>query len=114
MFTVTIKHRGDASPTEYSVYEKEEMDEQGKEYIYWKEARVGDWALSDDGFCAKVIKRTKYPNDRGLILYIFVCLGVILCGIQSTLPQSLMLKGGLLLILLREILIYQGQKSRRR
>ena len=65
MFTVNIKHRGDTEPTEYQVYEQHEMDEQGKGYTYWKDARVGDWALSDDGFCAKVIKRTKYPNDRG-------------------------------------------------
>ena len=65
MFTVTIKHRGDEHPTEYKIYKKEEMDNEGKEYIYWKRAEVGDWALSDDGFCAKVIKKTQYPNDRG-------------------------------------------------
>ena len=65
MFTVTIKHRGDDKPTDYKVYKQDEMDSKEKEYVYWKEAREGDWALSDDGFCAKVLKRTKYPNDRG-------------------------------------------------
>ena len=65
MFTVPIKHRGDDSPTYYKVYEKKEMDSKDMGYVYWKDAREGDWALSDDGYCAKVIKRTKYPNDRG-------------------------------------------------
>ena len=65
MFTVSIKHRGDENPTDYKVFKQKEMDNQGKPYIYWKEAKEGDYALSDDGFCAKVIKRTKYPNDRG-------------------------------------------------
>jgi len=65
MFTVSIQHRGDDNPTEYKVYEQEEMDSKSKKYVYWKEAREGDWALSDDGYCAEVIKRTKYPNDRG-------------------------------------------------
>ena len=65
MFTIPIKHRGDTEVTFHKVYEKGELDAQGKKYVYWKEARVGDWALSDDGYCAKVLKRTKYPNDRG-------------------------------------------------
>jgi len=65
MYIVSIKHKGDDKPTDYKVYKQEEMDSEGRPYIYWKEAKEGDYALSDDGFCAKVIKRTKYPNDRG-------------------------------------------------
>ena len=65
MYIVTIHHKGDKEPADYKIYKQEEMDEKGRGYTYWKEAREGDYALSDDGFCAKVIKRTKYPNDRG-------------------------------------------------
>ena len=65
MFTVPIKHRGDKEVTYHKVYEKKEMDAKGREYTYWKNAEVGDWALSDDGYCAKVLKRSEYPNDRG-------------------------------------------------
>ena len=65
MFVVSIKHRGDDEPTAYEVFEQKEMDAKEKDYTHWKEAEEGDWALSDDGYCAKVLKRKKYPNDRG-------------------------------------------------
>jgi len=83
VFVVSIKHRGDDEPTAYEVFEQKEMDAKEKDYTHWKEAEEGDWALSDDGYCAKVLKRKKYPNDRG----------VTSCGTLSILLVSLMSRG---------------------
>ena len=79
MYIVTIHHRGHEEPTDYKIYEKEEMDSQNKRYVYWKEANEGDYALSDDGYCAKVIKKTLYPNNtKNKTIYLRVPWGYIM------------------------------------
>ena len=40
MFTVTIKHRGDEHPTEYKIYEKEEMDSKPHKQKGKKNAKI--------------------------------------------------------------------------
>ena len=64
MYSIDIKHRGKGL-TKYDIYTSKEMDKLGKEYVSWKDAKIGEWALSDDGFCAKVINRKEYPNNNG-------------------------------------------------
>lgn len=64
MFEIEIHHKGDKYPTTYTVYKQEEADEAGIDYVYWREADTGDYALSDDGYVAKVIKRKKYDARR--------------------------------------------------
>ena len=61
MYEITINHK-DVGPTTYKIFREEEFK---GEHIHWKKAKTGDWALSDDGYCAKVIKRTEYPNNMG-------------------------------------------------
>ena len=61
MYTITIKHKDIGAKT-YEIYTKEEADKEGLQYSHWKKAREGQWALSDDGFVSKVIKRKKYPT----------------------------------------------------
>ena len=63
MYTINIDHK-DKGLTTYTVYRKEEADKQGIEYVYWKLAQVGDYAISDDDYVAKVIKRKKYPSNH--------------------------------------------------
>ena len=64
MYTITINHKDIGSKT-YEIYTKEEADKERLQYSHWKKAREGQWALSDDGFVSKVIKRKKYrANDR--------------------------------------------------
>ena len=63
MYTITIKHKDIGSKT-YEIYTKEEADKEGLQYNYWKEAREGQWALSDDNFVSKVITRKKYPTNN--------------------------------------------------
>ena len=64
MYSINIKHR-DKGLTKYDIYTSKEMDKLGKKYVSWKDAKIGEWALSDDGFCAKVINRKEYPNNNG-------------------------------------------------
>ena len=64
METISIKHR-DKGLTKYEIYTVNEMDKLGKVYVPWQNAEIGDWALSDDGYCAKVINKKVYPNNRG-------------------------------------------------
>ena len=61
MYTITIKHKDIGAKT-YEIYTKEEADKEGLQYSHWKEAREGQWALSDDGFVSQVITRKKYPT----------------------------------------------------
>ena len=61
MYTITIKHKDIGSKT-YEIYTKEEADKEGLQYNHWRDAREGEWALSDDNFVSKVIKRKSYKG----------------------------------------------------
>ena len=61
MYTITIKHK-DIGVKTYEIYTEEEANKEGLEYSHWKDAREGEWALSDDGFVSKVIKRKSYKG----------------------------------------------------
>tara|TARA_Y100001938_G_scaffold138672_1_gene204524 strand:- start:3107 stop:3865 length:759 start_codon:yes stop_codon:yes gene_type:complete len=65
MYTITIKHKDIGAKT-YEIYTKEEADKEKLEYNHWRDAREGEWALSDDGFVSKVIKRKRYTKDGGI------------------------------------------------
>jgi len=65
MYTITIKHKDIGAKT-YEIYTQEEADKEGLEYNHWRDAREGKWALSDDGFVSKVIKRKRYTKDDGI------------------------------------------------
>ena len=62
MYTITIKHKDIGSKT-YEIYTKEEADKEGLQYNHWRDAREGEWALSDDNFVSKVIKRKSYKGS---------------------------------------------------
>ena len=55
MYTINIEHK-DKGLTTYNVYRKEEADEKGIEYVYWKMVEPGGYAISDDIYVAKCIK----------------------------------------------------------
>ena len=63
MYTVNIDHK-DKGLTTYSVYRKDEADEKGIEYVYWKMVQPGGYGLSDDNYVAKCIKRKAYPSNH--------------------------------------------------
>jgi hypothetical protein len=72
-YTVRRKFRkygkGDNEYHNYNVYERAEADALGLEYVYWKKARSGDWALSDDGLVFECFSSKKYEIKKGLRKY---------------------------------------------
>ena len=65
MYQITINHRGGKKVRTNSVYRQDEADQEGIRYLYWKKAEIGEYALSDDGYVAKVINKAEYPGNRG-------------------------------------------------
>jgi len=65
LYQVTINHKKGKDTKVYTVYKKEEAEKDNIDYVYWKEATIGDYALSDDDYVAKVINRVEYPGNRG-------------------------------------------------
>ena len=63
MYTINIDHK-DKGLTTYTVYRKEEADKEGIQYVYWKMANMGQYAISDDEYVAKVINRREYPSNH--------------------------------------------------
>ena len=66
MYTIQINHK-EAGLTKYKIYSEDEAVEKGISYKYWKEAKIGDYATSDDGHVAKLLNRREYKNTSGKI-----------------------------------------------
>lgn len=66
MHEITIKHR-DGHRT-YKVFTKEEADEEGIEYVYWKEAYPGDWAITDDNYVMLCYQRYETKGNDQVVL----------------------------------------------
>ena len=64
MYEIEIKHRGQGLVV-YTVYRRNEAEEDGIKFKYWKEASEGDYAVSDDDYIAKVIKKRSYIAEDG-------------------------------------------------
>jgi len=68
MYEISIKHKK-VGKTTYNIYTKDEADKQGVEYRYWKEAEIGEYALTDDNYVGKVIQKKKYTGNNGVDNY---------------------------------------------
>ena len=68
MYEITIKHR-DKGRVSYKVYTKQEADRDDLPYAYWKEAKKGEYALTDDNYVGKVIQKKKYDSSNGVVSY---------------------------------------------
>ncbi len=51
----------------YKIYTIEEADKLNITYLHWKEAHIGDYALSDDGYVGKCIGRKTYTDKKGRV-----------------------------------------------
>lgn len=49
MITITRRRRS-GGHTDHKIYTKEEADDQGIDYVHWKDAEIGDWAITDDDY----------------------------------------------------------------
>ena len=65
MYQVTIKHR-DKGTRSYNIFTEREAKEEGIEYKYWKDADIGEYALSDDKYVALVLQKKTYEANNGL------------------------------------------------
>jgi len=63
MITV-VRERGKNVKGTHHVYTQAEADDLGLCYVYWKHARKGDWALSDDGYVIECMKTSEYYDSR--------------------------------------------------
>ena len=68
MYTITINHR-DGNTKTYKIFRKEEAEKEGIDFVYWKEAQKGDYAISDDNYVAYVINRTEYKTKAKDSIY---------------------------------------------
>ena len=64
MYDIPINHK-DRGRVVYTVYRKNEAEENGIKFKYWKEAEEGEYAISDDDYVAKVITRKNYVAENG-------------------------------------------------
>ena len=69
MYTIDIHHKGDDAPTTYKIYRKKEADSENLEYRYWREAREGEYGISDDKYVAKVISKSVYNPSSIYVRY---------------------------------------------
>ena len=65
MYIVKIKHRGDKKETHYPIYKEKEAKERNIEYKPWKNANIGDNAITDDKYVATVLSRREYVDNTG-------------------------------------------------
>jgi len=63
LYTINIDHK-DKGLTTYNVYRKQEADDKGIKYVYWKMVQPGGYAISDDNYVAKCINRKEYPSNH--------------------------------------------------
>jgi len=52
----------------YPIMTKQEADEREEDYIYWKDVKPNELAISDDGYVAVCLKRKKYKNSIEITL----------------------------------------------
>ena len=65
MYEISIKHK-DKGRVNYTIYSKEEADAKSIPYKHWKDAKIGEYALSDDNYVAEVIQRKEYTAKNGV------------------------------------------------
>jgi hypothetical protein len=51
----------------FLIYTVEEAQENKIDYVYWKEAKEGGYAVSDDGFVALCMAVREFKNSKGVI-----------------------------------------------
>lgn len=61
-----VKRKFKDKPGLYTVYTKDEAKKEGIEYVTWRQAKPGDWALTDDDFVMELIRAKTYTDDYGV------------------------------------------------
>jgi len=64
MYDIPINHK-DRGRIVYTVYRKNEAEDNGIKFKHWKEAEEGDYGISDDDYVSKVITKKTYVAENG-------------------------------------------------
>ena len=70
MFSVTINHK-DIGPTDYIIYTKDEAIKAKIPFRHWQKSEQGEYALTDDDYVARIIKKKEYEASDGRNSYYF-------------------------------------------
>ena len=62
---IRIKRLYDRKQTTFIVYTKDEADENNFNYVHWKQADTGDFAITDDEYVMKCLGRKSYTDKNG-------------------------------------------------
>lgn len=68
---IKLKRKLDQKVQEVVIYTKAECDEMGIAYIYWKDADVGDMALSDDDYVGLMLQKKTYGPKKIFIKTVY-------------------------------------------
>ena len=71
MYTIDIHHKGDKTPTTYTIFREKEAKDKEINYKYWREADEGEYGISDDKYVAKVISRSVYKPTSVYVRFPF-------------------------------------------
>ena len=64
MYTISINHKA-IGEVEYSVFYSQEAIDKDIDFDYWQDAKEGQYALTDDGYVAKIISKKEYSDEHG-------------------------------------------------
>ena len=62
-----IERRINKKTGKYPVYTEEQAKQKGYDYVYWRQAQIGDWGLTDDGYVAECYDRKDYTDKNGKV-----------------------------------------------
>jgi len=62
MDIVRRKYKG--KKVEFKVYKEQEAKKLGLKVVYWQDAQLGDWALTDDGWAVEVLSVSYYTSAK--------------------------------------------------
>ena len=60
-----IKRRIEGKTAYYDILTKQQADQQKVDYVYWKDAEVGEYAITDDDYVAVCYARNDYTDKQG-------------------------------------------------
>jgi len=70
LFSVTINHK-EIGATDYVVYTKDEAIHGKVPFRHWQKAEQGEYALTDDDYVARIIKKKQYEASDGRKSYYY-------------------------------------------
>ena len=63
----TLKRRIKNRDVVFTIYTADEADKMDIAYVHWKQAKIGEYAISDDGYVGKCIGRKDYTDKHGRV-----------------------------------------------